>query len=62
MALLDVSVFGTQGSTPLIFTGQYLIAVEIAPVSETRDLPVAGRLLRAERHRDELCSIIVEIG
>src|SRR5215471_16573039 len=36
---------------------QYLIAVEIAPIGQHRDLLVSRRLLRPERHRYELCSI-----
>src|SRR5580658_1660914 len=36
---------------------QYLIATEIAPISENSDLLVSRRLLRPERHRHELGSV-----
>src|SRR4029077_9874330 len=35
---------------------QYLIAVEIAPISQNSNLLVSRRLLRPECHRNELCS------
>src|ERR1700745_615954 len=41
---------------------QYLIAVEIAPISQNSDLLVSRRLLRLERHRHELCSVMAHIG
>src|SRR5262245_16188451 len=40
---------------------QYLIAVEIAPISQNSDLLVSRRLLRPECHRYELCSIMAYI-
>src|SRR5215472_18225762 len=39
---------------------QYLIAVEIAPIGQHRDLLVSRRLLRPERHRYELCSVMAD--
>src|ERR1700747_772421 len=41
---------------------QYLIAVEIAPISQNSDLLISRRLLRPERHRHELCSVMTHIG
>src|SRR6476659_11345112 len=40
-----------------ILACQYLIAIEIAPISQNSDLLVSRRFLRLERHRHELCSV-----
>src|SRR5215510_12963380 len=41
---------------------QYLIAVEIAAISQNSNLLVSRCLLRPECHRYELCSIMAHIG
>jgi SOS response associated peptidase (SRAP) len=53
---------GHIGQHPGVFACQYLIAVEIAPISQNSDLLVSCRLLRLERHRHELGSVMAEIG
>ena len=50
------------GQHPGVLAGQDLIAIEIAPISQDSDLLVSGRLLRLERHRHELCSVLADIG
>ena len=45
-----------------VLTCQYLITVEIAPISQNSDLLVSCRLLRPKRHRYELRSVMADIG
>src|SRR5262249_28106228 len=42
------------GQHASVLACQYLIAVEIAPISQNSDLLVSRRLLRPQRHRHEL--------
>src|SRR5215510_12999519 len=46
------------GQHASVLACQYLIAVEIAPISQNSDLLVSRRLLRLKRHRHELCSVV----
>src|SRR6516225_1396085 len=61
LALPDQCLWHT-GQHAGILACQYLIAVEIAPISQNSDLLVSCRLLRPECHRYELCSIMAQIS
>jgi hypothetical protein len=50
------------GQYASVLACQYLIAVEIAPISQNSDLLISRRLLRLKRHRHELYSVMAHIG
>jgi len=61
LALPDQCLWHT-GQHAGVLACQYLIAVEIAPISQNSDPLASRRLLRLKRHWHELCSVVAHIG